>query len=353
MLSNYYYNILNPIEQNVYTAIYNALISRMPTCTITNNGLANPGADIKRIQQSVTLDHPEIIHYPALFFETVPMGTATKLLFEYTTVDQNVFNKRLNGIINEIEKSLPSYASDYFVCKKIYDAIASFVEYDYEVLKEYKELDKGNASNDRKFQFMEERSIVFTPYGIIMNSKGVCEGIAKLFKIVCDKFGIQCACVLAKNKEGIEHMLNVVEIDGERSYVDVTAGLKSQFKHLDMVLYKYFLMPSRVYNKENTVVTEFECNCEENSFFSKNGLWFKSFTLLREYLCAYRFSSTNGEIQVFYDGDMLNDKELKKAFSEILSHHLPENYRIAGISVDKGFCFGKIDRSINDNDSEE
>lgn len=348
MLNNYYYDILSSQEQYAYTVIKNALLNNEQKCTVTNRHYSNK--DITETWSAVVLDHPEFIHYPGLFCVPSVSENTITIRLEYSDVDYALFQTRLDRMTDEIEHQLPSNASDYLVCKKIYDKLASIVKYDSQVLDDYLRLASSNPSGHDLAAFMTERSAAFTPYGILVNSQGVCQGIAKLYKILCDKFGVQCACVEAKTNDSYEypHMLNVVEISGKRAFVDVTNGLKTGVKGLPLVRYDYFLASTRVYLKAYRVDRDFECNDETLNYYHKNKVWFNSFDDMRRYLCSYTIASTKGEIRCYYDGNALDDEQLGERFSEILTSHCQDGFRLKGYYVKNGFCVGLITNDMED-----
>lgn len=348
MLDNYYYNNLVLSEQEAYNIIKNALFNNEEECIIAGSDWSSE--DITSVWSGVVLDHPEIIHYPGLFCIPSITSNNVTIRLEYSNVDYTLFQTRLDRMIDEIERQLPSNASDYLVCKKIYDKLASIVKYDSQVLDDYLRLESSNPSRHDLVAFMTERSAAFTPYGILVNSQGVCQGIAKLYKIMCDKFGVQCACVEAKTNDSNEypHMLNVVEISGKRAFVDVTNGLKTGVKGLPLVRYDYFLASTRIYLKSYRANRDFECNDETLNYYFKNKVWFNSFDDMRRYLCSYTISSTKGEVRCYYDGNAMNDEQLGERFSEILTSHCQDGFRLKGYYAKNGFCIGLITNDMED-----
>lgn len=85
----------------------------------------------------------------------------------------------------------------------------------------------AEAKSERNKNFIDAHSY----YGAIVNSKAVCEGIAKGAKYICDDLKIPC--IVAEydggGNEDKAHAWNVVYINGEWKYVDFTAnnGLQS------------------------------------------------------------------------------------------------------------------------------
>lgn len=347
MLVNYYYDALESSEKNIYDIIQNALVNSDSECVFSSSGLAEDG--VVRAWSAVVLEHPEIIQYPALFCFPTTVNDRVTVRFDYSSIDHAAFQARLDAMVDEIEQSLPLNASDYLVCKKIFDVIASKVEYDREVERRFDEIERLRQENSkdyetRRIEFMVQYSEAFTPYGIVMNSKGVCQGIAKLYKILCDKFGIQCACVEAtmKGENQYPHMLNVVEVSGKRAFVDATNGLINRINGLHMISYDFFLIPARIYDRTYLVEGNFGCTDETVNFYAKNGVWFESLNDMKSYLCAYTVASTNGEVRCYYNGTYANDSELSKILSDILSEHCDSAYTLEGYYVANGFCMALV-----------
>lgn len=335
MLINYYYEKLSPQEQYVYRAVKNALLRGEANCPITDLNKT----EAEKVVKAVTMDCPEIIHYPGLFITPQGSGRNMSVSFQCFQVDRETYDRRLNQLVEAIEKTLPSAASDYVKCKAIFDALATRVRNNPSVASEYIRLQNTNPSSQVLSEFIAQRSNNFSPYGVLMNYKGVHQGIAKLFKILCDRFALPCACVeaVSNNADRVPHMLNVVEIDGKRAFVDVTNGLK--LKDMPVILYDYFLVSGRLYATAYIVSEEFNCVAEDVNYFVKNKVWFTSVQEMRKYLCAYTAPSRDGVVRCRYDGNRLDHEELKKLFDEILSMHCKSGCRVTSI-VRHGFCTG-------------
>ena len=169
MLAEYYFTNLTISEQSAYNEIRLALNNSIAECVVS--GIDN-GESAIRVWKAVVLDHPEIINYPGLFCQ--PIGGENgcfRFNFQYSEIDRNAYEKKLNKLINKIDKQMPANASDYIACKMIFDELASFIEYEDKVLEEYLKLEQENSSET--IDFMREHSTSFSPYGILINSKGV------------------------------------------------------------------------------------------------------------------------------------------------------------------------------------
>lgn len=345
MLNNFYYDNLNSQEQYAYNVIRSSLLSSASECVLRSIELAS----VKKAWKAVVLENPEIISYPGLFCVPSQRADVVTLRLEYYPVDQDKFNRLLEALLRKINETLASSASDYFVCKAIFDILATTITYKEKVLNEYFRLSRENSS--QMISFLERNNSAFTPYGVVVDSKGVCQGISKLYKILCNRFGIECACVEAKTKNSgkndeANHMLNAVEVNGVKAFVDVTNGLIN--KDVPVVRYDFFLCPARIIRKEFIVPIEFEDVQDESvNYYVRNGLRFKTVEELRRYLSAYTLSSTNAEIRVQYDGKLLTDNELQDLFLYITNSHC-ESGKYVRVIGKNGFCTGKIFDEVED-----
>lgn len=73
-------------------------------------------------------------------------------------------------------------------------------------------------------------SVSHSPYGALLYQKADCAGISTAYKLLCDAAGIDCDVVsgIVYDKDvGYSHAWNVVRINGEERYIDVTFSLTS------------------------------------------------------------------------------------------------------------------------------
>lgn len=139
---------------------------------------AVPCADVasaNRVWQAVILDCPDLINYPGILWGAPqPKNNTVKFVFDYSDVDENIYSVKLQSLVDLLNKKIKANDSEYAVCKKIYDELALYVEYDYAVLKKYSQLKCGNPPQSRLVEFMQKNSRAFSPYGVIVDKKGVC-----------------------------------------------------------------------------------------------------------------------------------------------------------------------------------
>ena len=133
------------------------------------------------------------------------------------------FNRAVNAAVSEIKSVLPSGADRYQTVMAIHNYICRAVTY-------------------------EENAYAHTAAGVFLHGqKVVCEGYAKAFKVLCDRFDIPCALIVgdAKSKgddTSEAHMWNYVKMeDGAWYLVDATWD---DFDRLGIIEGFYFLVGS-------------------------------------------------------------------------------------------------------------
>lgn len=131
--------------------------------------------------------------------------------FLYANREIDVITKQIRKVVDKVAIKENTLKSNEFKLEKyLHDTVVKSVAYDYDSLQQE--------------DCFDARSIV----GAFLHNKAVCEGIAKVFKLLCNEFGIKCIVVLGKaDKEGDfsgdkYHAWNLVKIVDESYHVDVT-----------------------------------------------------------------------------------------------------------------------------------
>ena len=105
--------------------------------------------------------------------------------------------------MTELEKEL---AINQYLCDT--------AEYDMDALENAEE--KEFADVDAEFNDS------FTPYGVLLNKKGVCSSYAGAFKLLADEAGLESIVVTGYLEGDLPHAWNKVKIDGQWQIVDST-----------------------------------------------------------------------------------------------------------------------------------
>ncbi len=142
------------------------------------------------------------------------------------------FDSAVDTACQEISAGLAAGSSQEVVVKAIHDYICGKVTYDQWFISPYAHTAAG--------------------FFLYPESKIVCEGYAKAFKILCDRFGIECA--LVAGDAGGAHMWNNVKMeDGVWYLVDVTFDDQDD---VGMVMDTYFLAGSGTIGFQGVSIAE-------------------------------------------------------------------------------------------------
>ena len=196
----YYYNLLNKNQQKAYYAMKTGLKSLAPSFPVPRL----TGKELTDIYFMLRMDCPEIFYSVRFSYRYYPDSENVELIPEYLfkknkiTEHQKAMDARVKKLARQAEK-LSEKEKELF----IHDFICENVHYD--------KLKKAYSHE------------IIGPLG---QGVGVCEGIAKAVKILCDALGIWCIIALseANPDKGIKyrHAWNIVKIEGKYYHLDAT-----------------------------------------------------------------------------------------------------------------------------------
>ncbi len=161
------------------------------------------GDEFWDVYYAVLADHPEIFWIGASAqIETDFSGRMVGYKLE-TTVPAEArpsMRQNLEVAADECIARIPSIASDYERIKYVYEYLIDTVEY------------RAGSADSQNIQ------------SALLYHTSVCAGYAKAFQYILHRMGLFCTYITGKTKDGGDHGWNMVRIDGEYYYVDVTWG---------------------------------------------------------------------------------------------------------------------------------
>ena len=196
----FYYQHLEKSEQTVYHAIKTGL-------TALEDHFLVPYADPARISMIfflVRLDCPEIFYAVTFKLRKWPQSDNLEILPEYL-FDKKTIRQQQKAMSARVEKLARAVSTKTELEKELYihDFICENIHYD-------------------KLKKPYSHEII----GPLGHGVGVCEGIAKSVKILCDALGIWCMIALCGNnpEKGIKyrHTWNIVKIGKTCYHLDAT-----------------------------------------------------------------------------------------------------------------------------------
>ena len=157
---------------------------------------------------------------------------------------------------------------------RAYEYIINLVDYDSIGLEEQeRDKEKDNKVDDL-------RSI----YGVFVNKKVVCAGYARALQYVLNLLGIECMYVRGDTISGGYHAWNIVNIENEYYYIDVTWGdasnTEAEKNYSNEINYNYFCVTTKEISRDHTPDKEIpmpECTSLKCNYHYRHGLYLEEY----------------------------------------------------------------------------
>ena len=217
-MEQYYYNTLTKPQQSSYNAIkagLQALAPSFPVPLLENRELTD-------VFMKLRLDHPQLFYAGTFKYRYYPDGSNAEMIPEYLFEKGKIkdHQKALQARVEKLARPMMK-ATEMEKLLYVHDFICQNVHYD-----------------KLKKQYSHE---IIGPLG---HGVGVCEGIAKSVKILCDALNIWCVIALSENnpEKGVKyrHAWNIVKVDKKYYHLDCT--FDNSLGNPDEIRYDYFLL---------------------------------------------------------------------------------------------------------------
>lgn len=291
----YYYSHMNKQQQAVYHAMKTGIQSLAPSFPCPRM----EGKELTDVFLKLRLDCPEIFFVSGFHFRYYPDSANVELLPEYL-FDKNKIKDHQKAMKARVEKLVRPAVTMAELEKEqyVHDFICQNVRYD--------KLKKSYSHE------------ILGPLG---QGVGVCEGIAKTVKILCDQLGIWCIVVIseANPEKNIKyrHAWNIVKIGGAYYHLDAT--FDNTLSHMGPVRYDYFnLDDGKVFRDHEPVIWKVPaCTASDGFYYRVKKL---SFTKMEEVEKRALQAAKKGKELIFHwRGGALNREtaaQMLEAFKE-------------------------------------
>lgn len=238
----YYYSQMNRQQQRVYQIIKNGLESLTESFDVPRID----GTELSDIFYKLRLDCPEIFYASTFHYSFYPDSTLVKMKPVYL-FEKNKIKDHQMAMAARVEKlaRIAKDKNDWEKEQYIHDFICENVTYD-----------------KLKKQYSHE---IIGPLG---QGVGVCEGIAKSVKILCDKLAMPCIVAVSENNPQKQikyrHAWNVVRINGTWYHLDATFDNSLGKKE---VRYDYFNLDDKSIFKDHEPVIYKIPTCSDGDHF--------------------------------------------------------------------------------------
>lgn len=261
--NSFYYNRLSEEDKPVYREILRGLLN-------LEQAELEPSAEesVDRVFKCVIYDHPEIFYVFGYNCGKEYLGKELQRIYISGTMNMDLAEVQerkqlIEGQVQGILNGMQDIQDSYEITKYLFRYIINSTEYD-----------KHSVDNQNICS-------------VFLNQRSVCSGYAKAFQYLMQRKGIQTGLVQGTVKGGSAHAWNMVLLDGEYYYVDVTwgdssysnAGQNSAGVTVPGVLYDYLCVTTEELCKTHQIdpiVPIPVCVAEKNNYFRREGCYFTS-----------------------------------------------------------------------------
>ena len=248
----YYYQQMSSHKQVAYHAMKAGFTALTPGFSVPR--LEN--RELSDIFFQLRLDCPEIFYVTGFTYRFYPGADHVELIPEYL-FEKSKIKEHQKALATRVEK-LARPAKNMTALEReqyIHDFICQNVRYD-------------------KLKKPYSHEII----GPLGQGVGVCEGIAKSVKILCDALGLWCIIAIseANPEQGIKyrHAWNILKADGQ--YVHLDATFDNSLGHDGIIRYDYFnLDDKRLFRDHQPVIYPIQaCTAGDDFYYREAKLSF-------------------------------------------------------------------------------
>lgn len=306
-MESYYYSQMNKQQQRIYQVMKSGLESLSQSFDVQRID----GTELSDIFNKLRLDCPEIFYAPTFRYSYYEDSTLLKIKPEYL-FDKNKIKEHQLAMRARVEKlaRVVMDKSDWEKELYIHDFICENVIYD-----------------KLKKQYSHE---ILGPLG---QGVGVCEGIAKSVKILCDQLSIPCIVVISENNldKNIKyrHAWNVIRINGVWYHLDATFDNTLGKKE---VRYDYFNLDDKsIFKDHEPLIYKVPACGEGNYFYYKEKKL--SFTKQEDVAKRCQQAIKKGKVLTFHWRGGHLTKAVMEEFLQIITDTAKEKSRHSQVSI--------------------
>ena len=218
----FYRSTLADREKDIYDQLYDGIKNCQSEIALVG---INPDLGAK-VVNAILADNPMFFHVESFTLSISLISSVIKPIYRMSELQYRVYIPQLESAINSyVHIAQNGVGSTVDLIQRLHDAITKNMRY----------YDDGMASH--------------TVIGPLMSQQGVCEGIAKTVKLICDQLGVPSAVVsgtaLSQTSGAWEnHAWNVIKVDGHWQYFDFTYDLTLNASNpcSQLMRYDYFAL---------------------------------------------------------------------------------------------------------------
>ena len=233
------YNYLpDLVSRSVYKQIFQSVnkISATPTSEgyypvqkITVSGIRLSEAQLRVILLAFLNDNPQVFWLAnAYSYAYYGESTYVQLYAVSTQANCSAMIQKMNQKVSAVISAMPAGMSEFDRELYLFDYIVKNCTYN-----------DAAVTNNSIWQ-------AFSAYGMLIDGTAVCEGYSRAMQLLSSYAGLQCM-LLSGQSGGVNHMWNVIKIDGSWYHLDTTWG------DSDTAIYNYFNLNDAAIAQTRTV----------------------------------------------------------------------------------------------------
>lgn len=302
-------------EKPIYELITEALMNAEVEINISSYKESNSSEEIFNLVEKIVNENPLILYYKGCEYWSNGI-----LKLEYSKDKKVIFSHR-----KEIDKKV-----DYIISNVITNNMSN-----YEKEKAVHDYIINNSKYDEDYILNNKvSSESYSPYGVLVKGKGVCESYAKAMKLIMDKINIECIIVVGKANK-TDHAWNIIKLDNNYYHVDLTWDDPVTNDGSNVLSYDYFnindkdMRKNHIWEKNNYPI----CNSIKYNYYYYNGMIIKNYD---EFYSKLQYALLNN----------INTLEIKVLNYNKNIYDIPKT--IEKIAKSNILNFNKFSYSIND-----
>lgn len=226
------YDQLDSVQKSVYDEVYTGILD---------------GEESISVSEKITEDDLQRV------FDAV-INTAD---FELVCPTRK-YNFKYDSVTNEVYRVDPKYETSLearTAMVEAVDEVANEVVSQTQGLDEFQTVQYFHDYVVLNCSYSSDGEYYDDAYGALVDGSAVCEGYARAFKYLCDKASIPCELVIGYTD--VEHMWNVVQINGNWYHIDLTWD-DPKNKDGDYISYSYFNLTEEEILADHTIDDSYE-----------------------------------------------------------------------------------------------
>ena len=308
----FYYSKMNKMQQATYHAICQGVLRMEKEIQVPRMS----GEELYNVFFQMRLDHPEIFWTTGFKYRYYQESPNIQFLPEYlfdrakVKEHQKAMKSRVEKLARPAQKLSESEKEKY-----IHDFICENVKYD-------------------KLKNPYSHEII----GPLGQGVGVCEGIAKAVKVLCDELGVWCMIAICGNNpdKGIKyrHTWNIVRINGKYYHLDATFDntLTRNCTIGEEIRYDYFNLEDKsIFRDHEPLIAPVpHCGDHEHFYYKEKKL---SFTKKEDVYKRSLQAAKKGRVLIFHWRGGYLTKEVLKELLELIRKAGDEKDKTAMVSI--------------------